>query len=123
MKIGKKISAEELERAIKAHGQWLKDGERGKCLRLEGFDLRGINFSNVNLSQACFIDCNLKEAIFEGVNLVASYFSGSRLELAHFQRADMHKCCIARCDCRGGMGDFRQSSLALMKRATTRSGC
>nr|DAM46981.1 MAG TPA: pentapeptide repeat protein [Caudoviricetes sp.] len=54
----------------------------------ESMDLRGIDFSGQNLSEANFKDADLEGAIFEGTVLVGTNFEGANLKNADFSCAN-----------------------------------
>lgn len=84
-----KLDNEILEK-IRKHELWLESNKRnGERLNLEGRDLRGVRFLNVNLKEANFKNSDLEGAIFfanltganlEGTNLKDTKFIGSNIK-------------------------------------------
>ncbi|MDM0633359.1 pentapeptide repeat-containing protein [Clostridium perfringens] len=80
----------EISEKIRKHELWLESNKRdGERLNLEGRDLRGIRFLNVNLKEANFKNSDLEGAIFfanltganlEGANLKNTKFIGSNIK-------------------------------------------
>ncbi len=80
----------EISEKIRKHELWLESNKRdGERLNLEGRDLRGIRFLNVNLKEANFKNSDLEGAIFfanltsanlEGTNLKDTKFIGSNIK-------------------------------------------
>lgn len=89
----------EVYKILRSHQQWL-NGKRGKRANFERMHLRGLDFSNVDLSYATFKYATLTDSNFSGAELFATDFSNSRLHRSIFTN-------IKDGDC----SNFTQSSL------------
>ncbi|AMN34797.1 pentapeptide repeat-containing protein [Clostridium perfringens] len=80
----------DISEKIRKHELWLESNKRnGERLNLEGRDLKGVRFLNVNLKEANFRNSDLEGAIFfanltganlEGTNLKNTKFIGSNIK-------------------------------------------
>lgn len=82
-----------------------------------GMDLSDVSFRGANLTSAIFSKCNLSYADFFAANLTGANFSGASLECARFRRANMFRCILTGVDASGA-----GFSHALMASADLSSG-
>lgn len=93
-----------LHEVLKRHALWLANEEGGKRAYLSRLDLRGADFSGVNLrkaklketklaganfSGACLIDADLDSASLRGADLSMANLSGACLSSADLEGADL----------------------------------
>lgn len=104
------ISQSELNTAINKHEKWLKHQKGGKMLRLDNYDLSGLDFSGHNLSNVSFQDSIIDDADFSNCILKYTIFANSRLLRASFSNADCTECNFEHADC--SEGDFVSANLS-----------
>jgi uncharacterized protein YjbI with pentapeptide repeats len=81
----KRITQEELDKAISEHEKWLK-GEGGQRLNFSGCNLLGLNLIGADLSGA-----NLSGAILNEAFLIGADLSGASLNEADLSEANLNK--------------------------------
>lgn len=104
------ISQSELEKAIAKHEKWLKHQKGGKLLRLDNYDLTGLDFSNHNLSHASLQESIIDDADFTDCTLKYAAFENSRLRRSCFHAADCTECDFTHTDCTES--DFTSTNLS-----------
>lgn len=75
------LTQEQLDAAIKSHGEWVEDKSRGKRLELENVSLAGLEIKKACLINSSFVNVDFKDADvsivnFEGVFMKNVKFSG-----------------------------------------------
>ena len=98
----KTISRSKLNTAINKHEKWLKHKKGGKMLRLDKYDLTGLDFSGHNLSYASMQESIIDEANFSDCVLDNANFANSRLHHTSFDNADCTECDFECADCTEG---------------------
>jgi uncharacterized protein YjbI with pentapeptide repeats len=106
----KTISQSKLNTAINQHEKWLKHKKGGKMLKLDKYDLSGLDFSGHNLSHASFQDSIIDDADFSNCVLNDATFENSRLRHTSFADADCTECDFEHADC--SEGDFVSTNLS-----------
>lgn len=111
------ISQSELNSAIDKHQKWLKQQKGGKMLKLDKYDLTGLDFSGHNLSNASMQDSIIDNADFSDCILKCATFENSRLIHARFNNADCAECNFKHADCTEGYFGFANLSSAHLQDA------
>ena len=93
------ISQSKLKTAIANHEKWLKNKKGGRMLRLNNYDLTGLDFSGHNLSHASMQDSIIDDVDFGNCVLDDADFTNSRLRRANFHDADCTDCNFENADC------------------------
>lgn len=89
-----RLTREALQKLAKLHVDWVVGRPIGKRAILENCDLRGLDFSHLNFSDAVFLNCRFDGGEGRGVKFVGAILRGSNfdradLTSADFQRADL----------------------------------
>ena len=85
----KRLTQEQLNDMISAHGKWLADDRDGVRLDLSGCDVHGLTMSRANLSWANLGGANLRWANLGGANLGGANLSGANLSGANLSGANI----------------------------------
>lgn len=77
------LTQEQLDAAIKSHGEWVEDKNRGRRLELENVSLAGLEIKKACLINSSFVNVDFKDADisvvnFEGVFMKDVNFSGMK---------------------------------------------
>lgn len=73
------MTADDLNKVLKLHRQWIFGEAGGKRADLRGADLRGADLADADLADANLADANLRGANLSGVNLSGANLRGADL--------------------------------------------
>lgn len=109
-----KITQEELDKIITAHGRWLRDEPGGVLanlsgMGLSGMDLSGLDLRGANLSWANLFGSNLSNANLRWANLRWANLHRANLHRADLREADLYRADLRKADLR--WADLRETNL------------